>query len=163
MKATTIKSVGAFVSVAALMGSSFAAVPAIATESASGEVPAAVEQSTRATQAFTPVTADQVQGRFAYSQDAITSNVDISSVFCKAAATLCVSMPEYVADQVDGRILVSGPNSSMTVAVEGIGDDQESSKIVGCSCASNGAGGGAVANAEVSGVDLATLYRMAQA
>lgn len=35
------------------------------------------------------------------------------------------------------------------------------SYTIGCSCATNGPGGGAIANAEVSGVSLATLAALA--
>ena len=37
------------------------------------------------------------------------------------------------------------------------------SYVLGCSCASNAPGGGAIANAEVSGVSLASLMAMAAA
>ena len=63
---------------------------------------------------------------------------------------------------VAGLSVAGLPTMEATVAemAEAEGAD---SYVLGCSCASNAPGGGAIANAEVSGVSLASLMAMAAA
>ena len=57
---------------------------------------------------------------------------------------------------------VAGPNASFTATVDELaGEEEATSYVMACSCATNVAGGGAIANAEVEGVSLETLVQMA--
>ena len=90
-------------------------------------------------------------------------NAEISGVFCKAAATLCASLPTYGCEAVKAAaVTVAGPNASFTATVDELaGEEEATSYVMACSCATNVAGGGAIANAEVEGVSLETLVQMA--
>ena len=95
----------------------------------------------------------------------VTSNETIASVFAKAAATLCQTTADgygvYTAQAI--KVSVAGlPTMEATVA-EMAEEEGADSYVLGCSCASNAPGGGAIANAEVSGVSLASLMTMAAA
>ena len=95
----------------------------------------------------------------------VTSNETIASVFAKAAATLCQTTADgygvYTAQAI--KVSVAGlPTMEATVA-EMAEEEGADSYVLGCSCASNAPGGGAIANAEVSGVSLAPLMAMAAA
>lgn len=124
--------------------------------------PVAAEQATESAVAGVQE-ARPVEGTFSYDQGVVTSNAEISSVFARAAATLCQAV------EIESMVSVAGP---LTIAVNGapvaeatvadLSDDEGTdSYVIGCACASNVAGGGAVANAEVSGVTLASLAAMA--
>lgn len=107
-----------------------------------------------------------VQGTFSFDQNALTSNEAMANVFQKAAATLCQTMPEYgvaVAGEGLGAIEVSGPDGSFSATVDELADGEDFGAIVGCACATNAPGGGAIANAEVQGVALATIAAVAHA
>ena len=103
------------------------------------------------------------EGTFSYTQDAVSSNAEISGVFCKAAATLCASLPTYGCEAVKAAaVTVAGPNASFTATVDELaGEEEATSYVMACSCATNVAGGGAIANAEVGRVSLETLVQMA--
>lgn len=108
----------------------------------------------------------QVQGEFSFDQATLTSNETMASVFQKAAATLCQTMPEYgvsMAKAGMGVIEVSGSEGSFSATIDELADGEDFGAIVGCACATNAPGGGAIANAEVEGVALATIAAMAQA
>ena len=96
-------------------------------------------------------------------QDAVTANAEISGVFCKAAATLCASLPTYGCETAKAAaITVAGPGASFTATADELaGEEGAASYVMACSCATNVAGGGAIANAEVEGVSLETLVQMA--
>lgn len=107
----------------------------------------------------------RVEGQFSYDQGVVTSNETIASVFAKAAATLCQTTADgygvYTAQAI--KVSVAGlPTMEATVA-EMAEEEGADSYVLGCSCASNAPGGGAIANAEVSGVSLASLMTMAAA
>lgn len=93
----------------------------------------------------------------------MSSNAEISGVFCKAAATLCASLPTYGCEAVKAAaVTVAGPGASFTATVDELaGEEEATSYVMACSCATNVAGGGAIANAEVEGVSLETLVQMA--
>lgn len=60
-----------------------------------------------------------MEGTFSYTQDALSSNAEISGVFCKAAATLCASLPTYGCEAVKAAaVTVAGPNASFTATVD---------------------------------------------
>lgn len=106
-----------------------------------------------------------VEGQFSYDQGAVTSNAEISSVFAKAAATLCDGAHEPAPGVIAQAIKVTcatGGCLEATVA-DLAGEEGADSYVIGCSCASNAPGGGAIANAEVSGITVATLMALAAA
>lgn len=102
----------------------------------------------------------RVEGSFSFDQDAVSSNESLRQVFAKAAAALCEGLPVYELTS-DGSILVSGPGGFMEATVADMAEEDGSSAyVIGCACSSNGAGGGAIANAEVSGVALESVARL---
>ena len=150
MKSQTVKTIGGVMSAVALI-SGGAGVAQAATIEAAADV------------ADTEAPARAVEGTFSYTQDAVSSNAEISGVFCKAAATLCASLPTYGCEAVKAAaVTVAGPNASFTATVDELaGEEEATSYVMACSCATNVAGGGAIANAEVEGVSLETLVQMA--
>lgn len=104
-----------------------------------------------------------VQGDFSYTQDAVTPTSTIAGTFVKAVSSLCASLTDYDMSQLDQRIAVYGSDGARidaTISEMGQADGADTS-VMACSCASNGAGGGAIANAEVSGVSFETVARLA--
>ena len=146
---TSAKAIGAAASSLILLGSAaLAAAPAVMDITADASPAAATQQATEASAAAE-----------------VTSNETIASVFAKAAATLCQTTADgygvYTAQAI--KVSVAGlPTMEATVA-EMAEEEGADSYVLGCSCASNAPGGGAIANAEVSGVSLASLMTMAAA
>ncbi len=103
-----------------------------------------------------------VEGTFSYTQTVLTSSDRISNVFCKAAQTLCTSMPSYSAQAVTTQLItVTGADQFETSVADMANADDARSYTMACSCATNQAGGGAIANAEVAGVSLASVMEQA--
>ena len=104
-----------------------------------------------------------VAGVFAFDQSAVTDNRDIASVFRSAAATLCTSLPKYAVEGMGSDTLVSGPADTYGIVVGDSAQSDGDTVMIGCVCASNVAGGGAAANARVTGVSLQSLATRAGA
>lgn len=104
-----------------------------------------------------------VLGQFSFDQATITPNSVIKNIFQKAAAVLCDGATELtVGNADDWEITVSGDVAAGYTATLGdLAADNEHQKIMGCTCASNTAGGTAAINAEVTGVPLAYLIERA--
>ena len=152
-----IKLVGSTVGAIALLTPAVAAAVPVETQIVG--VPAAVA-ATCETEAATATAAMPVEGVFSYDQGIVTSTQAIAEVFNKAAASLCTSLPQYEAD-AQGRVLcVKSPGVSLSATVENMAEDGAESYVIGCACASNGPGGGAIMNAEVSGVSLEAIAGM---
>ena len=158
----TVKKATAVVGCAMLASSAIVA-PAMAIES-NGTCDAVaiqdVSQEAVATESHDAVS--KVVGTFVYTQDSLSSNAYISGIFSKAAATLCASLPDYAVRSVASDLRVSGIDGLSWTVPEQMLEEGDSAKIIGCSCASNAPGGGAVAQAEVSGVSLEALVALAQ-
>ena len=154
---TSAKAIGAAASSLILLGSAaLAAAPAVMDITADASPAAATQQATEASAAAEATGVQRVEGQFSYDQGVVTSNETIASVFAKAAATLCQTTAAI-------KVSVAGlPTMEATVA-EMAEEEGADSYVLGCSCASNAPGGGAIANAEVSGVSLASLMTMAAA
>ena len=159
MKSQTVKTIGGVMSAVALISGGAGVAQAANIEPAA----AAPAAATTLAAADTEAPARAVEGTFSYTQDAVSSNAEISGVFCKAAATLCSSLPTYGCEAVKAAaVTVAGPNASFTATVDELaGEEEATSYVMACSCATNVAGGGAIANAEVEGVSLETLVQMA--
>lgn len=159
------KTVGAFAGAAMLAVTGAASVVPAVAQPVDGAVAAdavvAADQAAAA-QASTKAT---VQGSFTFAQDVVTSNDTISTVFAKAAATLCQCTTQEAATCCASVIAVGGDvaNSYSATVAEMAGNDASTRVIMGCSCATNVAGGGAVANAEAEGVTLESVLAQAQA
>ena len=155
MKSQTVKTIGGVMSAVALI-SGGAGVAQAATIEPAAAAPAAATTLAAADAADTEAPARAVEGTFSYTQDAVSSNAEIGGVFCKAAATLCASLPTYGCEAVKAAaVTVAGPNASFTATVDELaGEEEATSYVMACSCATNVAGGGAIANAEVEGVSL---------
>ena len=156
----TVSKVGAVAGTMILAGSGmFVALPALAEEapsSAGVEAAAAVAQEGEASEASQAAVPQKVEGTFSYSQDVITDNATITNVFKKAMATLCTGLPQYAVQEVQTMVITGG--STIEATVEDLAsEDGAASYTVGCACSSNVAGSGAIVNADVSGVSLATV------
>ena len=162
MKSQTVKTIGGVMSAVALI-SGGAGVAQAATIEPAAAAPAAATTLAAADAADTEAPARAVEGTFSYTQDAVSSNAEIGGVFCKAAATLCASLPTYGCEAVKAAaVTVAGPNASFTATVDELaGEEEATSYVMACSCATNVAGGGAIANAEVEGVSLEPLVQRA--
>ena len=168
-KSMKLKAATSAMGAALLVSGAVAAVPgaAIAQDAAATDAQAKFSQNAAelglSDQVCMAQAAQKVEGVFSFSQDAVTCNQDIASIFQKAAATLCQTMPDYDAMAAPEAIEVSGPQASFAATVEGLGDEGAAGAIMGCACATNVPGGGAIANAEVQGVALAAIAAIAQA
>lgn len=111
------------------------------------------------------VRTDRVEGAFSYDQEAVTPTSQITTVFAKAAATLCQAMPAYVSETAATSLVLTAPNSPEIVATmqDLAARDDNPGVIMACACATNGPGGGATANAEVEGASVASLAALAGA
>lgn len=157
MKQQTIKTAGALLSAAALISGGAVSVAVAAPAAPAQQDPQATVEQTD----IVSVNVEErtVEGTFGYSQDVVSSTEQISCIFCKAAATLCAGLPQYSAQLVNPSITVSADNGVSFEANVGdmAADEEVTSYVMACACATNVAGGGAVANAEVSGVSLASV------
>ena len=155
------KTVGAFAGAAMLAVSGAAAVvPAVAQPADAAVV---ADQASGKQAAATGVA--NVQGTFSFAQDVITANDTIGTVFAKAAATLCQCTTQEAATCCASAIAVGGDvaNAYSATVADMAGNDASTRVIMGCSCATNVAGGGAIANAEAEGVTLESVLAQAQA
>lgn len=166
-KSVKLKAASTVMGAALVMGGAMAALPAQASAQDINADAAfaqnAAELGLEDVAGASRAAVQKVEGAFSFSQDAVTSNGDIANIFQKAAATLCQAMPEYAAVGNTGSIEVSGPDASFAATVDEMAGDEDFGSIVGCACATNGPGGGAIANAEVQGVALATIAALTQA
>ena len=113
----------------------------------------------------TPVVQEQsVEGAFSFSQSTLTPIEKIRAVFQKAATALCGADDELtVANASDWSITVSGDvGAGYTATLGELAQNDESTSIMGCACISNGAGGPAAINAQVTGIPIAGIIKMAQ-
>ena len=101
--------------------------------------------------------ASPIDGAFLFSQEMTTTNDVVRAVFTKASAVLCSSLPQYSVAASGEPVLVTGPDGSVLGTVDELASGDGSTVMVGCACASNTAGGGAIANVGVSGTTLAAL------
>lgn len=100
----------------------------------------------------------RVYGAFSYDQNALTPSSAIREVFAKAAATLCQATPLYQGVDAQGRAIEVSVNlmgEYVSTITEANGEVR--THVAACACASNAPGGGAVANAEVSGTTIESL------
>lgn len=111
------------------------------------------------------VKAANVQGTFEFDQAVLSTTADISNVFSKAAATLCSSLPVYADARSEEPITVGGDvDRGYSATLSEMAEEEGTEAYdMACSCASNVPGGGAIANAEVEGVALASIADLAQA
>ena len=161
------KTAAAAMSALALAGMSVAPMAAMAAPEATADSTGAevTRVADNAVEASGIVRTDQVEGTFSYDQEAVTPTSQITTVFAKAAATLCQAMPEYVSETTATSLVLTAPNSPEIVATiqDLAARDGNPGVIMACACATNGPGGGATANAEVEGASVASLAALAGA
>ncbi len=157
-KTMNAKVVGAASAAVLLAGSgaALAAVPAMAVP-AEGGVQAAVAAAGQGTVGTAAVPAKTVSGRFLFTQEMTTTTDVIRTVFAKASAVLCSSLPQYGMADAGAPVTVTGPDGAVLGTLDELAGDEGSTIMVGCACATNSPGGGAIANAGVSGTTLAAL------
>lgn len=125
------------------------------------EQPVDVQEATGQAVGASTVSVRSVEGSFSYDQNVVTSNASISKTFAKAAAVLCESLPRYGAAPM-AAITVGADGGWFSATVEEMADDEGAQgRVLGCACASNVAGGGAIANAEVSGASFESIAHLA--
>lgn len=163
MSSSSIKKASAVIGAVALVGASAASVaPALADTAAPS---AAVVQVSGSGAEKSGASAVNMQGSFSFDQGATSSNASITKVFVKASATLCMSMPSYGAAALTQAIAVSGDVDSAFAATvaEMAADADARAMVMACACSSNVPSGGAIINAEVSGVPLEYIANRAGA
>lgn len=163
------KAAGAIFGTVTLMGGVVAAPvlvadDAFAVESAVGIAAEVTASEQSAVEADPGVrSASAVEGEFSFTQGVVTSSGTISSVFCKAASVVCASLPQYGIECARMAIDIASGDVLLSATVEEMSEEDAVSHLMGCSCASNVAGGGAIANAEVSGASVAAIAALAGA
>lgn len=156
----TAKVVGTITSAAILAAGGVAAISPEANAMPSTDAVVIEQQSSEAAAFANGIAV--VQGDFSFTQDAVASSESITSVFKKAAATLCASLPEYQVAAVSSTIRVVTGGDGFTATLTDMESEQGTTHtILGCACATNAPGGGAVTNAEVSGVSLESIVQAA--
>lgn len=106
------------------------------------------------------VSVANVQGAFSYNQDEITPNDKIRSMFYKATTSMCSTLVGYDYGDINNwSVEVGGDVRNPVSATLGelAQSDNAEQKVMTCACSSNQAGGGAIINAEVTGVPLTDL------
>ncbi len=136
-----------------------ATVPASAQEN---QTPSANHESVSRPTHAESATITSVSGIFNFEQEKVSSNRTISDVFGKAASVLCASLPRYAIDGQGRAVCVKSPGASFSAALSDLAENGKTNITVGCSCASNAAGGGATINANVSGIPLALLASLSR-
>ena len=165
MKSTTknnaAKAVGAVASVTMLATAGVAYAAPATQDAVVGE--ATVEAASLEQGAPAIVSEADVRGTFAFTQDELTPNQTIATMFMRAATSLCASTSTYAVDAASAVIAVGGDvPASFSATVDEMADQAgDEAFVLACACASNGPGGGAVANAEVEGVSLAGILAQA--
>lgn len=154
------KTVGLTIGAVALAGSGLVTAGPIFADGLSNAnadvVDSAAESS--ATSNSTMVQVADVQGKFSFDQNVVTPNERISSVFNKAASSMCHALPTYVAMLKNNAIAIRGDVDNPGVSnLEEADPSELDTFVMACACATNLAGGGAIANAEVEGVPIKTL------
>ena len=111
------------------------------------------------------VSAENIRGAFTFNQDVITSNATIASTFKIATTAMCAAMPAYDVATAAQTIAIGGSaaGNAFAASLDEIESEEEAeSYIMGCACSANMPGGSAIVNAEVEGVSISSLMRMAQ-
>lgn len=165
MSANSKKITGAVVSLAMLGSIGFTAgVQAINAQPVADDVAnAAAEENGATAQESALMTVSQVNGTFSYDQNVLSSNEDITNIFNKAAASMCSTGTSYGVSGEQQPISISGLVGNTISATV---DDMASSAgavayTLACACATNIAGGGAMANALVEGVSFESIMEAA--
>lgn len=163
MKSQTLKTIGGALSAVALI--SGGATVAAAAPADAANVPESGIEAVSEAGTGDVVKARAVEGTFSFDQGAVTSTGSIAGVFAKAAAALCTAMPAYEAAAAAQAIEVSRDGAAAFEATVDTMAESEGAEsyTMACACSTNAPGGGAIANAEVEGVSLATILKMAAA
>lgn len=157
----TVRKVGAAAASACLVGSAaFAAAPAVVGLVAP-EDDAGIAYAAQGDQA---VDADELDGTFAYAQDQVTPSTTIKKVFLKVS-TMCASLPDYLANELSPKISIGGNVDNPVVAtVDELAESSDVKRmIMACACSTNVVNGDAVVNADVSGVSIEDIAKIAGA
>lgn len=164
MNTYPVKKAGAVIGAVALAGSGLAlvAAPALADATSSS---VASQQVAQAGVASNDVAAMSERGFFSFDQNKVSANAHIAEIFTKASAVLCDSLPNYEVNTPGQTISVTGTvDTSFDATVSDMAEEGETSEmIMACACASNVPAGGAIVNAEVSGVTLESIVGLAGA
>ena len=144
-----------------------AAMPALAANASQEEAPLSVTAETvgAVSTSLHMVKVANVQGEFSASQETVTPLATIANMFQRATAAMCASLPDYDLSAMQGKITVMGDvDNPFDATVSEMAEEGEaSSYTLKCACASNIPGGGAIANAQVEGVSLASIVALAGA
>lgn len=166
----TLKTAGSVAGAAVMMGSALMLTPAAALAQGAEAPEVAAQQAAGETEAVA-TTADataptRVEGAFSYDQGVVTPTTQMTDVFAKAAAVLCQDLPMYEAVQASDAIHVANlsANEVCEATVEELAAQTDvENLIIGCACSTNGAGGGAIANADVRGIPVSAIAALVAA
>lgn len=150
---------GASLGLAALLMAAGGADQAVASveQSEINDVAATCDAQTSRS-AFCAVKANEICGMFTYTQDAVSSNEQISNVFRKVVSVLCSNGVMETADPSAWTLQVSGNvENGFSATLGELSEDASDSKVFTCACSNNPAGGNAIATADVEGVSIRGL------
>ncbi len=117
------------------------------------------------------VESPQVIGSFSFSQGVVTPTSDIATslgkgvdtVLCSGGEASATSAESPAADAADWQITVDGDgvDSAFTATVGELAKDGTQTQVLGCTCAGNPADGRATANAQCTGISIASILDLA--
>lgn len=165
MSISKAQKAGAALGAVVLASSAMAVAPVIVNGANTAEVQGVETPAPEASETIDVRTPVPVKGEFAYAQDKVTDTSTLANVFSRAAATLCQTLPEYVAPDGDFEVTSNNMSSSYLEWIKSAGKKsaEASTQLLACVCASNLPGGGAAANVEVSGVTVESIAQEARA
>lgn len=104
-----------------------------------------------------------VVGHLTYTQEAVTSNDAIRTVFRGAVAALCSSEAKFGSADYAVEVSGEGLDRDVVVTPKTFSTPEKTTLILGCTCAANIPGGGASINAEVTGMPFERILQTAGA
>lgn len=166
METSKARTVGIAVGSLVLAGSGlFAAAPALAEAQSVQAAESTVADCEGSSSQSGIQQVANMEGLFSFDQNTVTPIDRIAGMFRTAASAVCASIPDYGVAQTDQGIAIGGSAAQNAFAAtidEMADEDGAQTFIMGCACSANGPGGGAIVNAEVSGVSLESIIEMAE-
>ncbi len=109
------------------------------------------------------VTADALEGTFAWDQATNTPNATIASTFRGATAALCGATTDFAeVNPLEWQISVTGDvDNAFTATVDEMAAEESVNQNMTCTCGGNPADGKAIVNADVKGIPVTYLIERA--
>lgn len=145
------------------MGVAGAGTAALAQEATAPQAPDANPLHTAVREAQL-VSVPHVQGAFAFTQAKTSSTAQIAAAFKGASRAVCGTVLAPAAEVLPRPVQVTGGTRDFEATVDEMAQEgQVERRLLGCACMGNPAGGDDIVNAEVEGVTIASIARLAGA